>query len=321
MTTLLVIKQILMMIYSKYEVYITPLLKFLLALVTLLLINSRLGYMESVSRLTVVLIVALMCSFMPMNFIVFMGAVFVLLHLYAFSLECAAIVGAGFLLLFLLYLRFSPKDTVVVVLMPICFLLRIPYVLPISMGLVGTPASAVSVACGVIVYYMIHYVTQNATAIAAMTDEETAAKFRFIIDGLLKNREMVVMIAAFAITVIIVYLLRRLSMDYAWTIAMVAGAVVNIMVLLVGDLIFDINLSLLSVILGTIISFLIVLVLQFFVFYVDYSRTEKVQFEDDEYYYYVKAVPKVTVARPEKKVKQINSARTSSGRSARPTHH
>lgn len=321
MTTLLVIKQMLMMIYSKYEVYITPLLKFLLALVTLLLINSRLGYMESVTKLTVVLIVALMCSFMPMNFIVLMGAVFVLLHLYTFSLECAAVMGAGFLLLFLLYLRFSPKDTVVVVLMPICFLLRIPYVLPISMGLVGTPASAVSVACGVIVYYMIHYVTQNATAIAAMTDEETAAKFRFIIDGLLKNREMVVMIAAFAITVIIVYLLRRLSMDYAWTIAMIAGAVVNIMVLLVGDLIFDINLSLLSVILGTILSFLIVLVLQFFVFYVDYSRTEKVQFEDDEYYYYVKAVPKVTVARPEKKVKQINSARTSSGKSARSTHN
>ena len=34
-------------------------------------------------------------------------------------------------------------------------------------------------------------------------------------------------------------------------------------------------------------------------------RAEKVQFEDDEYYYYVKAVPKVTVTRPEKQVKQI----------------
>lgn len=321
MTTLLVAKQILLTIYSKYEVYITPLLKFLLALITLCLINSRLGYMESITRMTVVLIVALMCSFMPMNFIVLMSAVFVLLHLYTFSMECAAVIGAGFLLLFLLYLRFSPKDTVVVVLMPLCFLLRIPYVLPISMGLVGAPTSAVSVACGVIVYYMLHYVTQNATVIAAMADEETAAKFKFIIDGLIKNREMVVTIAAFAITVIIVYLLRRLRIDYAWTIAMTAGAVVNIMVLLVGDLIFEINQSLLGVILGTIVSFLLVLILQFFVFYVDYSRTEKVQFEDDEYYYYVKAVPKVTVAKPEKKVKQISSAKSAPGRSTRPAHH
>lgn len=312
MTTLLVAKQILLTIYSKYEVYITPLLKFLLALITLSLINSRLGYMETISRMTVVLIVALMCSFMPMNFIVLMGAVFVLLHLYTFSLECAAVIGAGFLLLFLLYLRFSPKDTVVVLLLPLCFLLRIPYVIPISMGLIGAPTSAVSVACGVIVYYMLHYVTQNATVIAAMADEEKMAKFKFIIDGLIKNREMVVTIAAFAMTVIIVYLLRRLRIDYAWTIAMTAGAVVNIMVLLVGDLIFEINQSLISVILGTVVSILLVLVLQFFVFYVDYSRTENVQFEDDEYYYYVKAVPKVTVAKPEKKVKQISSTRSAS---------
>ena len=321
MTTLLVAKQVLMTIYSKYEVYITPLLKFLLALITLVLINSRLGYMETIDRMTVVLIVALMCSFMPMNFIVLMSAVFVLLHLYTFSMECAAVIGAGFLLLFLLYLRFSPKDTVVVVLLPLCFLLRIPYVIPISMGLVGAPTSAVSVACGVMVYYMIHYVTQNATVIAAMADEETAAKFKFIIDGLMKNREMVVTIAAFAMTVIVVYLLRRLSIDYAWTIAMTAGAVVNIMVLLVGDLIFEINQPLISVILGTVISFLLALVLQFFVFYVDYSRTAKVQFEDDEYYYYVKAVPKVTVAKPDKKVKQISSTRSGTGRSTRPTHH
>ena len=321
MTTLLVAKQVLMTIYSKYEVYITPLLKFLLALITLVLINSRLGYMETIDRMTVVLIVALMCSFMPMNFIVLMSAVFVLLHLYTFSMECAAVIGAGFLLLFLLYLRFSPKDTVVVVLLPLCFLLRIPYVIPISMGLVGAPTSAVSVACGVMVYYMIHYVTQNATVIAAMADEETAAKFKFIIDGLMKNREMVVTIAAFAMTVIVVYLLRRLSIDYAWTIAMTAGAVVNIMVLLVGDLIFEINQPLISVILGTVISFLLALVLQFFVFYVDYSRTEKVQFEDDEYYYYVKAVPKVTVAKPDKKVKQISSTRSGTGRSTRPKHH
>lgn len=320
MTTLLVAKQILMTLYGKYEVYITPLLKFLLALISLLLINSRLGYMESIDKLTVVLIVALMCSFMPMNFIVIMAALFTLLHLYSFSLECAAVVGAGFLLIFLLYLRFSPKDTLVVLLLPICFILKIPYVIPIAMGLIGTPASAVSVACGVMVYYMIHYVVQNVSVIASMADEETAAKFKFIIDGLIGNKELVVTIIAFAITVILVYTIRRLSMDHAWTIAMAAGAVVNIMILLVGDLMFDTNVGLISVIFGTIISLLLTAVLQFFVFNVDYSRTEKVQFEDDEYYYYVKAVPKVTVAKPEKRVKQISSQTMKNTQRSRSMH-
>lgn len=310
MTTLLVAKQVMMTLYSKYEVYIAPLLKFILAFIVLQLINARVGYMGSIDKITIVLIVALMCSFMPMNFIVVVSAVFILLHLYAFSLECAAVVGVGFLLMFLLYLRFSPKDTLVVVLMPVCFVLKIPYVIPLAMGLVGTPASAVSVACGVMAYYMIHYVAQNASAIAAMVDEETAAKFRFIIDGLLNNKEMVITIAAFAITVVMVYLIRRLSVDYAWTIAMVAGVVVNIMVLLIGDLMFDTNVSLPGLILGHIVALLLTAVLQFFVFHVDYSRTEKVQFEDDEYYYYVKAVPKVVVSRPQKKVKQISSQKS-----------
>lgn len=309
MTTLLVIKQTLIAIYSKYEVYLNPILKFLLAMVSLLMINSHLGYMEGINRLAIVLIVALMCSFMPMNFIVVMAAVFVLLHLYAFSLECAVVIGAGFLLMFLLYLRFSPKDTLVVVLTPICFVLKIPYVVPLAMGLVGTPVSAVSVGCGVIAYYMIHYVTQNVSVIGSMADEETAARFKFIIDGLLNNKEMIVTIVAFAVTIILVYLIRRLSIDYAWTIAMAAGAIADIMVILIGDLMFETNISLLGVILGTIVALLLTVVLQFFVFNVDYSRTEKVQFEDDEYYYYVKAVPKVVVAKQEKKVKQINSQR------------
>lgn len=309
MTTLLVAKQILMIFYSKYEVYITPLLKFLLAFVSLLVINSHLGYMAGLNRMAIVLIIALMCSFMPMNFIVVVAALFVILHLYSLSLECAVVIGVGFLLMFLLYLRFSPKDTLVVVLTPICFLLKIPYVIPISMGLVGTPASAVSVGCGVISYYMLHYATQNVSVIGAMSEEETVARFKLIIDGLLNNKEMAVTVVAFAITVILVYLIRRMSMDYAWTIAMAAGAIADLVVLLIGDLMFETNISIMGVIMGTIAAFLLTVVLQFFVFNVDYSRTEKVQFEDDEYYYYVKAVPKVTVSRPEKKVKQINSQR------------
>ena len=305
MTTLLVVKQYLKLFYSKFEIYITPFLKFLLAFIALMLINSHLGYMKGIDRLAVVLIAALMCSFMPTNFIVIMAALFTLLHLYALSLECTVVVGVAFLLMFLLYFRFSPKDTAVVVLTPICFLMKIPYVIPISMGLVGTPASAVSVACGVIAYYIIHYVTENDTILSSMTEEELAAKFKIVIDGILNNKEMVVTIVAFAVTLTLVYLIRRLSIDYAWTIAMVAGAFVNIMVILIGDLMFDTEVSLLGAIIGTIISFLLTVVLQFFVFHVDYSRTEKVQFEDDEYYYYVKAVPKVTMARPEKQVKHI----------------
>ena len=56
----------------------------------------------------------------------------------------------------------------------------------------------------------------------------------------------------------------------------------------------------------SLLSILIVYVLQFFVLAVDYSRTEYTQFEDDDYYYYVKAVPKIKVTATDVKVKHIN---------------
>lgn len=309
MTSLLVLKQNIKKFISKYEAYLLPLCKLALALISLILINGQLGYMSKITGITVVLVVALMCSFMPMNFIIIVSAAFVLLHVYELSLESAVVALAVFLILFLLYFRFSPKDTLVVLLTPICFLLKIPYVIPLSMGLLGTPASAVSVGCGVIVSYLITYISGSATALSGMESDDMASKFRYIIDGYIGNKGMIVTIVAFAVALVVVYLVRRLSIEHAWTAAMIAGALVNVMILLIGDLMFDTNVSILGVIFGTIVSILITKILEFFFFHLDYSRTENVQFEDDEYYYYVKAVPKITVAAPSRTVKKINSQR------------
>ena len=309
MTTLLVAKQYIKNFISKYEDYLKPLMKLILALAALMMINAKIGYMHRIDNISVVLIVALMCSFMPTNFIIFVAAAFTVLHLYSLSLECAAVSLVLFVVMFLLYFRFSPKDTLVVLLTPMCFILKVPYVMPLAMGLLGTPASAVSVGCGVMVSYMISYIADSATALSAMDTEDIATRFRFVIDGFIDNKQMVLTIAAFAVTIILVYMIKRMAIEHAWTIAIIAGAIVDVMILLVGDLMFDTNVSIVGIIIGTVFSVLIAEVVEFFAFHVDYSRTEKVQFEDDEYYYYVKAVPKITVATPSKTVKRINTSK------------
>ena len=318
MTTLLVVKQDIKNFISKYEVYLKPLLKLVLALAALMMINGKIGYMHRLDNIAIVLIAALMCSFMPLNFIIFVSAAFTVLHMYALSLECAAITFIVFLVLFLLYFRFAPKDTLVVLLTPMSFGLGIPYAVPLAMGLLGTPTSAVSVGCGVIVTYLIDYIADGATTLSGMETEDMGTKFRFIIDGFLDNQGMMLTIVAFAVTIMLVYFIRRMSVDHAWTIAIIAGALADVMILLVGDLIFDTNVSIIGLIIGTVFSVLIAKLVEFFAFHVDYSRTEKVQFEDDEYYYYVKAVPKITVAAPSRTVKKINPSRrkTSAGSSS-----
>ncbi len=305
MTGLLVFREQLKKFYGRYEVYITPLSKFALALVTLLVINGSIGYMSELKSFAVVLVLALMCSFLPMNFIVLIAALVTLGHLYSFSMECAIVALALFLLLFILYLRFSPRDTLIILLTPIFFVLKIPYVIPIAAGLVCTPFSVVSVAGGVIVYYTLNYMDVSASVLSAFDEDGSLEKFRYVIDGLLGNKAMLVTLVAFTATLLAVYVIRRLSVDYAWTIAMITGALLDILILLFGDLMYNTNLSILGLIFGSLVAVAIAKILEFFVFNVDYSRTEHVQFEDDEYYYYVKAVPKNTVAAPQKRVKTI----------------
>lgn len=305
MTSLLVFREQLKKLYSKYELYITPAAKFLLALVTILVINTSIGYMSELKNFAVVLVLSLMCSFLPTNFTVVLAALVTLGHLYRFSMECAVVALAVFLLLFILYFRFSPKDTLIVLFTPICFVLKIPYVIPIAVGLVGTPFSAVPVAGGVIVYYTVHYMNASAAVLSTFEEDGALEKFRYVIDGLLGNKAMYVTIVAFVATLIVVYFIRRLSIDYAWTIAIITGALLDILLVLFGELLYNTHLSIIGLLLGSLVAVGVAKVLEFLVFNVDYSRTERVQFEDDEYYYYVKAVPKNMMATPQKRVKTI----------------
>lgn len=54
------------------------------------------------------------------------------------------------------------------------------------------------------------------------------------------------------------------------------------------------------IILSGVAAIIIGFVIEFFELGVDYSRTELTQFEDDEYIYYVKAVPKALVSESKK---------------------
>ncbi|MBP3825647.1 MAG: hypothetical protein ILA11_07905 [Butyrivibrio sp.] len=309
MTSLLELKQYIKRFYIKYETYITYVWKFLLALVSILVINSKLGYMDALTNIAIVMMASLLCAILPANFIVFISAAFILGHLYSLAMECALIALVIFILMFLLYFRFSPKDTLAVLLTPIFFFMHIPYVMPLAMGLLGTPASVVSVSFGLVISYMIGYFSSNATSFGSDGVVEAANGFSTIINGIIGNKEMMVMIIVFAIVLVLVYIIRRSSIDHCWKIAIAAGSIGLMIFTLIGDIMSDTQISIAGVILGTIISALLMLVVEFFAFNMDYSRTEKVQFEDDEYYYYVKAVPKVTVATPERKVKKINRAR------------
>lgn len=314
MTGLLEIRERLRNFYGKYEIYVTAGVKFLLGVLTFFLINSRLGYREQLNHPAVVLLLALVCAFMPVSIMVIAACGLILLHLSALSLEVCAIGLCLIVLLFFLYGRFAPKHGYTAILTPVLCFFRVPQIMPVSAGLLCGPSAYLSVVSGAMVFFYLEDVKMNIANFTSVEETEATAKFTAAIKMLIGNKEMYLVIAAFFATSLIVYIIRRQSVNFAWRIGLIVGNLMQMVILLVGYVLLGMPDKILWVLLGTVISVIISLILEFFFYNLDYSRIERVQFEDDEYYYFVKAVPKVYLAKKDKRVKHITPNKTTISR-------
>lgn len=306
MDNLYVIKGQLQQVYAKYSKFIDKGVQFILALAAFYMINHDLGFMSLLSNPLITLGLAVVCAFLPMIVTVLAAAVLILVQMAAVSLGIMAVTAAVFVIMFVFYVRFSPKTALVILLTPLAFLFHIPYVIPVAFGLVGAPSSVVAIICGTIVYYMIDYVKTSASALESGGATAMISQLMTYLQQVFQNKEMIITIIAFVIVLFLVYQVRRMAISHAWKSASAAGAVVSIVIMAAGSAVLDVKISYPELILGNVAAVIVGLILELLFFAVDYSRTESVQYEDDEYYYYVKAVPKIVVAAPEKTVKRIN---------------
>lgn len=74
-----------------------------------------------------------------------------------------------------------------------------------------------------ILYYFMELVSDNASVLTGADKEEKIQNLQFLSDGLMKNQEMMVTIIAFVTVLVIVYVVRRLEVEYAWHIAVLAA--------------------------------------------------------------------------------------------------
>ena len=313
MTALLEWKEKLKTFYGKFSMYLNPVLKFILALAVFININMMLGFLAILNNVFVVLILALLCAILPMSAIVVFGCLLIAGHCYAVGIEVAAFAAVLILLLLLLYLRFAPKDSLALVLTPLSFGLHVPCAVPIGFGLVSNVGSAVSVACGVILYYFMKLVGEKAVMLQSGEVTELSQRLTTLLDGLVQNPRMWLDLIAFAAVVLAVYCIRRASADHAWTVAITTGGLLYIILQVTGSFVTDADVPVLSVIAGAAGAIVLMLAMEFFVFNVDYSRAEYLQYEDDDYYYYVKAVPKIKMTQSSRSVKTIEEEEIPAG--------
>lgn len=305
MAVLLELKENFKRFYNKYDIYIVPVAKFIAALVSFLMLNASIGYMDKLNSPIIAVLVSVICAFLPNGFTIVMLSIFMIAHLYAISVEFALIALCVVLLMYLLYFRFTPKLGYLLILTVIMCGFKIPYVIPVAVGLCSSFLAAIPVSFGVIIYYIINTASAYEAAVTNKSLTESMLQVSYLIESLVKDKQMIVLIAALAVTVIVVYIIRRLKIDYAWGYAIGIGSVLQFIILVVCEIVFKTEFNIVLIVIGVILGALAGYICNVMFFAVDFRRTEYVQYEDDEYYYYVKAVPKVVVQMPEKQVKHI----------------
>lgn len=294
---------------QKFQLVVEPVVKFIIAFAVFRSINNAIGHQTMLMSLPAELLLSLLGTFTPPVLLVLLAAVVSLVHVYVASPLLAILVAVLMLILYCFIARFSGKYGYVVLAVPILFLLKIPYVVPLILGLVATPMAIIPAACGVIVYRMFVVISSVALVEDAMGIEDILLMYIDVIDRLLADKQMLITIAVFFVMILVMYLMRKLSMEYVFEISIAVGSIVCILGFLVADMVMQTELNIISMVFGTVGSLLIALVFQFFRLALDYTAVERVQFEDDDYYYYVKAVPKINLAVPERSVKRISAKR------------
>ncbi len=308
MTTLLTFRDNIKSFLGRFDFVITPIAKGIFAFLLFLMLNSQMGYFSALDNKVILLGVAFICAFTPIEILAGIGYVFVVLHSVKVSIDVGILALALVLFFYCAYMRFAPKTGIIALLIPMCYSLHIIYAVPILLGMLVGPTAIVPAIFGVVLYYFQNGLVDVSNMLATVTEDEEAVQgYQYIIDLFVDNKFMLLTFVVFACVILVTYFIYRLSFSHSWIVAMIVGGALNVILFMVGGVTLVVDVDIPSIVIGSVVGIVLALFLQFCKGIVDYQRTELLQFEDDDYYYYVKAIPKLSVSEMNKSVKHINS--------------
>ncbi len=299
---------------ERFEIYVMAAYRFVVGYLAFYLIIQNLPYMEALSMYPVAILLALLCCFLPSGVMLFAAVVLILLELYSLSEILALVVLLIFLIMFCAYMRFTSRKGMYAMLTPIMSMLGVPYTMPVASGLLGEPHAVITVICGEFTYFILRNVTVNF-ALYVVTDESSAASassvISFVVSNLLLDQEMYLYLIGFAAAAIVTFCICKLPVRQSHLIAAAIGIVTQIAIIGGGEVMMGNQAQLTNILIGCIVSFLILMIICFFTHSLNYKRMERVQFEDDDYYYYVTAIPKSFALKKNKTARKPASYRNS----------
>lgn len=308
MMALLVFKSRCKEIYEKHYKILRSMLKIIISAIVFSMIILLLPFHEGLSEYAVPLVIVLsvFCGFIPDMAIICLVILVTLLEVLSVSLVSAFAFSVVLIIYFLLFGRYASQQSYLIVLIPILWHLDLQYAVPLVAALFLTPAMIPSCAVGVLIQFLLDGTKEYYTISQNSVDTgNTMESMQYITDYVIKSKEMLLYMILFVIVYLLVYVIRKGKYNHASYIAIFVGLITYMGGAIFGDIFWAISLNMKELLLGLAGTAVIAYIIQFFRMSLDYTGVRKLQFEDDEYFYYVKAVPKLKAAPVDKTVTRI----------------
>ena len=288
---------------TTYEEWVSRAIKGIMTFIALSVIVSSFGYSEVLSYPWLRTVIAVLCAFVPLSAMSIVIEVFLLLELLSLSRMVALVAFIFFVVSYVLCGVYHGRGYHNLAGVTVTYQLHIPYLLPLESGLLQNVNEVTTVICGAIVSYYLKSVKDHATQL--MEGEDAISIMDLLNEGLVTNTMFYVYLTALVVMFLAVYVIRNRNIAHSWLIAVTVGVLLEFLILLAGYLLTGRNSQIPWLIGGNLIVLFIGFATNYLVLDLDYNRAQRVQFEDDEYYYYVTAVPKIRIAEESKEIKKI----------------
>lgn len=280
-------------------------LRGLITLFGLSVIRSYFGYAQALDNSLLILVVAILCAFIPFSASSLLLIVYFLINLYSLSGRVAGFTLALFIASYILCGFYRSRHVHNIVYFPLCYQMQFPFALPLISGLTGSLNEATSVVCGSVIAFYLSVIRRNSSLFLEKNGRTSVTDL--IVRNMFYNPMFYFFMLAMLAMFLVVYLIRERAIGHAWNVAVISGTLSEFILMLIGYFATGNAGRIPQLIFWNIVVMLVGIVTGALVKGMDYTHIEKVQFEDDEYYYYVTAVPKTRMTEESKEVRNITA--------------
>ena len=314
METLLIARETIVRFYKRFEPFITVIARFLLGIYIFSLINGigfiRPELVNHYNRFPLTMLFGIAFVVLPLSVSYLLMIVAITVQ-YSQSLEVAAVIFIFLVCVLLFYARMAAKESILIIFTLLAYRFGLPYLIPLVAGLYFSVTAIIPVAIGVFIAYFIPHIrpiiftTQTADLNIAEMPDVFGDVYSAFMNAINNTGDWVFTAFIFAMVIILVHVVSRLSMDFAKEIAIGLGAALMIFGYIMAAVVGNVNVNLGWVILMTLLSGVIAEIARLFDPILDFQRAESVQFEDENNYYYVRVIPKIQLTKPKRVVRRI----------------